>query len=97
MKENKASPLPLVHIKLVQVSSQAVLVGTEGLVASMDVDASGVGVKNAAVAIATLDQRPICGHHAPQVLAWRVTNTSFTEKHQVTLGIVPYVKSEQCL
>lgn len=67
MCEYKASPSPPVHIKLVQVSSQAVLVGTESLVATVDVDGSGTGVKNTAVAIAALDQGAVCRHHAPCV------------------------------
>lgn len=65
------SPFPLVHVELVQVSSQAVLVGTEGLVASVDVDRSGAGVEHAAVAVSSLDQRAVRVHQAPRVLGWR--------------------------
>lgn len=65
------SPFPLVHVELVQVSSQAVLVGTEGLVASVDVDRSGAGVEHAAVAVSSLDQRAVRVHQAPRVLDWR--------------------------
>ena len=71
--KQQSSPLPLVHVELVQVSSQAVLGGTEGLVAAVDVDASGAGVEHAAVAVPALDQRPVRGHHAPRVLGCRVT------------------------
>lgn len=81
----KTSPFPLVHVQLVQVSSQAVLVGTEGLVASVDVDGSGAGVEHAAVAVAALDQRPLCGHHVPCVLGWRVAETTFTERQKITI------------
>lgn len=67
---NGASPSPSVHVKLVQVSRQAVLVGADGLVAAVDVDRPGAGVENAAVAVAALDQRAVGGHQVPRVLGW---------------------------
>ncbi len=85
--KKKTSPFSLVHVKLVQVSSQAVLVGTEGLVTSVDVDGSGAWVKNTAVAVTTLDQCTVCGHHAPSVLGWRVTQISFTEQQKTSFKL----------
>lgn len=43
----------------------------------MDVDGSSVGVKDAAVAIAPLDQCTIRRHDAPRVLGWRFYRTVF--------------------
>ncbi|TNN23021.1 hypothetical protein EYF80_066863 [Liparis tanakae] len=54
-----------------RVSGEAVLVGAEGLVAAVDVDASGAGVEHAAVAVAALDQGAVRARHAPRVPAWR--------------------------
>lgn len=68
--EERASPFPLVHLILVQVSSQAVLVGTEGLVSPVDVDRSGPGVKDAAVAVASLNQGPDRVQDSPSVPGW---------------------------
>lgn len=69
-KHTEPSPFPLVHVVLVQVSSQAILVSAEGLVASVDVDCPGPGVEDAAVAVATLNQRPERVLHRPRVLGW---------------------------
>lgn len=68
--DNRASPFPLIHLILVQVSSQAILVGTEGLVSSVDVDRSGPGVKDAAVAVASLNQGPDRVQYGPRVPGW---------------------------
>lgn len=66
--KGKNLPFPPVHVKLVQVSSQAILVGAESLVASVDVDCSGPRVENTAVAITALDQSTFRLHYAPCVL-----------------------------
>lgn len=70
MVANGPSPFPLIHLVLVQVSSQAVLISTEGLVAPVDVDRSGPGVKDAAVAVASLNQCPDGVQYGPGVLGW---------------------------
>ncbi len=51
-------PHSLVHIVAVQVSGQAIFIGTESFIASMDVNGAGLRVVHAAVPIATLNQRP---------------------------------------
>lgn len=68
--DSRASPFPLIHLILVQVSSQAILVGTEGLVSSVDVDRPGPGVKDAAVAVAPLNQGPDRVQYSPRVPGW---------------------------
>lgn len=62
------SPLPGVHVQAVEVAGQAVLVGTEGLVAAVDVDGPGAGVEDAAVAVAALHQSAGGGRQVPRAL-----------------------------
>lgn len=52
------APHFVVHIIAVQVSGQAIFIGAESFVASMDVDGVCLRVVHTAVPIATLNQRP---------------------------------------
>lgn len=62
------SPFPSVNVQAVEVTSQAILVGTEGFVAAMDVNGPGAGVEDAAVAVAALHQSTRRGRHVPRAL-----------------------------
>lgn len=62
------SPHAIVDIVAVQVTSQAILCGIEGLVATMDVYRTRLGVIHTAVAVAPMDQRPARLQNTPPVL-----------------------------